>query len=156
MKLRYRRILCVLFITILLCACGKEDGNSARTADDPSQMPDIVFFNIIDYKESAPDREYESAMTFYDKNGNHYVTYAAYGSYICDLKYEELISEYVAGNLNDKITFHTSCDVNELFENYRKLYELSKNKDYEILYPEAVPAVEANDEITEISEHYVP
>lgn len=125
---------------------GKEEGNFARTADDPSQMPDIVFFNIIDYKESAPDGEYESAMTFYDKNGNHYVTDAAYGSYICGLKYEELISEYAAGNLDNKITLHTSCDVNELFENYRKLCELSKNDDYEILYPEAVPAVEANEE----------
>lgn len=90
MKLRYRRILCVLFISVWLCACGKEESNSAHTADDPSQMPDIVFLNIIDYKASAPDGEYESAMTFYDKNGNHYVTDAAYGSYICGLKYYTL------------------------------------------------------------------
>lgn len=147
MKLVHRKLLAIILPAILvLCACGKEGSNVVHTINDPSQMPDIVFFNIINYKASAPDGEYESAMTFYDKNGNHYVSDNSYGSYICGLKYEELISEYAAGNLDDKITFHTTCDVNELFENYQKLCELSHNKDYEILYPEAVPAVEANEE----------
>lgn len=112
----------LLAVSTILVGCGnnRDESSFAYVADDPSQMPDIVFFDIIDYKASAPDGEYESAMTFYDKNGNHYVTDAAYGSYICGLKYEELISEYAAGNLDDKITLHTSCDVNELFENSRK------------------------------------
>ena len=142
-------ILCLLLtVSTISVGCGYDhDGSSsAHVADDPSQMPDIVFFNMINYKESAPDGQYESAMTFYDKNGNHYVTDAAYGSYICGLKYEELISEYASGNLDDKIVFHTSCDVDELFANYQKLCELSQNKDCRILYPEAVPAVEANEE----------
>lgn len=67
MKPIYRKILCILFLTALLCACSEEENNTALTADDPSQMPDIVFFNIINYKAYAPDGEYESAMTFYDK-----------------------------------------------------------------------------------------
>ena len=142
-------VLCVLPAVSMIfvgCRYNHDESGSVHVADDPSQMPDIVFFNIIDYKASAPDGEYESAMTFYDKNGNHYVTNADYGSYICGLRYEELISEYATGNLDDKITLHTSCDVNELFENYQKLCALSQNKDCEIVYPEMIPAVEANEE----------
>lgn len=142
-------ILCVLpAVSMISVGCGYDHNgsSSAHVADDPSQMPDIVFFNVINYKASASDGHYESAMTFYDKNGNHYVTDTAYGSYICGLKYEDLISEYAAGNLDDKIAYHTSCDVNELFENYQKFCEVSQNKDYEIMYPEAIPAVEANEE----------
>lgn len=146
MKFVHRKLFgIILLMTLILCACGKEGDNVAHTINDPSQMPDIVFFDIINYKASAPDGKYESAITFYDKNGNHYVSDDTYGSYICGLKYEELISEYATGNLDDKIIFHTTCDVNELFENYQKLCELSRNKDYGILYPEAVPAVEANE-----------
>lgn len=48
--------------------------------------------------------------------------------------------------INKSFSAYNTCDVNELFENYQKLCELSNNKDYEILYPEAVPAVEANEE----------
>ena len=138
-------IFVVVIISVILLSCGfdKESSTAARTIDDPSQMPDIVFFNIINYIESTQDVEYESAMTFYDKNGNHYISD---DSYVIGLKYEELISEYAAGELDDKITFHTTCDVDELFENYRKLCEVSKNKEFGILYPEAVPAVMANKE----------
>lgn len=144
MKFVHRKLLVIIFPAILvLCACGKEGSNVAHTVNDPSQMPDIVFMNICDYTEISEEGDEQYAITFYDKNGNHYVSDDSYGSYICSLKYEELISEYAAGNLDDKITFHTTCDVNELFENYRKLCEVSKNEDYEILYPEAVPAVES-------------
>lgn len=122
---------------LLLTGCGN------NAVGDPSQMPDIVFMNIADYTEIAQEGEMQYAITFYDKNGNHYVSDDSYGSYICSLQYEELVSQYAAGELDDKIILHTTCDVNELFENYKKLCEVSQNKEYEILYPEAVPAVES-------------
>ena len=106
-------------------------------------MPDIVFMNIVDYTEIAQEGEMQHAITFYDKSGNHYVSDDSYGSYICGLQYEELLGQYAAGELDDKIILHTTCDVDELFENYKKLCEVSQNKEYEILYPEAVPAVES-------------
>ena len=128
----------------MLMGCGNSEGdNSAKAIDDPSQMPEIVFMNINNYTEIAQEGEEQYAMTFYDKYGNHYVSGNSYGDYICGLQYEELINQYAAGELDDKITLHTTCDVNELFESYQKLCEVSKNKEYEILYPESVPAVES-------------
>ena len=122
---------------LLLTGCGN------NAVGDPSQMPDIVFMSIVDYTEIMQEGEMQYAITFYDKNGNHYVSDDSYGSYICGLQYEELVGQYAAGELDDKIILHTTCDVDELFENYKKLCEVSQNKDYEILYPEAVPAVES-------------
>lgn len=129
----------------MLMGCGnsKDSENSTYIINDPLRMPDIVFMNINDSTEIAQEGEMQYAITFYDKNGNHYVSDDSYDSYICNLQYEELVSQYATGELDDKIILHTSCDVNELFENYQKLYEISQNEEYEILYPEAVPAVES-------------
>lgn len=131
----------MIILGSMLMGCGNGENTSGFTVSEPSQMPDIVFMDIIDYTETAQEGDNQFAITFYDKNGNHYTSNDAY---VCGLKYEELVTEYAAGNLKDKITFHTTCDVDELFENYQKLCEVSENKEFEIIYPEAIPTVQAN------------
>lgn len=138
-KKRIWIIIVIIVLLLIIKICSK----NYQTTYEPSQMPDIVFFNCIDYSETAEDGDVQSAITFYDKNGNHYTSE---DSYVCSLNIDELVKEYAAGNLDDKIKFHTTCDVNELFENYQKLCELSKNEEFEIIYPEYGPDVLANRE----------
>lgn len=105
----------------------------------PSRMPEIVFLDRTDYSEVWEGDEIQRAITFYDKNGNHYVSE---NQYVCSLSVEELVREYAAGNLDDKIEYHTSCDVGELRKNYQKLYRLGKNKKLDIVHPEMMPDVQ--------------
>lgn len=132
-----------MIVAYTFTGCGSsESGNSSTLATKASsQMPDIVFLDCTDYSETAEAGDIQSAITFYDKNGNHYTSD---DPYVCSLYYDELVKEYAAGNLKDKITFHTSCDVSELYENYKKLCEVSTNKDCEIIYPETFPEVLSN------------
>lgn len=138
MKYRSKVVLTLIVIMItMLNGCSKD---TARTIKDPVEMPDIVFLNYIHYYKG----DISTAMTFYDKNGNHYTT-SDYS--VCCLSFEQLVEEYAAGNLDDKIKFHTTCNVDELFENYQKLCQLSKNQELEIVRPGYGPDVEANREI---------
>ena len=131
---------CILFISFL-AGCSFDDPEiSARKIKDPSQMPDIVFIKEYDYTDVF--NEYDDVQyrtEFFDKQGNYYVTF---DPYVYFLSYDELIKEFVEGKLDDKIQFTRSCDVDALFENYQKLCKVSRNKDYKIVHPEVVPAVE--------------
>lgn len=126
---------------------GSESGstglNVGREAEEASQLPEIVFMNTIRYVEAYSSEGPKSAMTFYDKNGNHYVST---DEYVCSLLFEQLVREYAEGKLSDKISFHTSCDVEELLENYNKLCQLVGDG-FEIVHPEMGPDVLANHEI---------
>ena len=66
----------------------------------------------------------DSALTFYDREGNHYVSSDQYG---CSLSIEQLIKEYSEGKISDKISYHMSCDKDELIENYQKLSKINKD-----------------------------
>ena len=72
----------------------------------------------------------EKTITFFDKNGNYYFTD---DEYICDLSIEEIVNEYSCGNLDGKICLQANCEINELFKNYQKLCEVSRNEDFEII-----------------------
>ncbi len=138
MKYRSKVVLTLIVIMItMLTGCSRD---TARTIKDPSEMPDIVFMNVVDLSEVVEADEVQTGVTFYDKKGNHYTSF---DSYDYSLTIDELFEVYRAEDLEDKFYLHTTCDVNELFENYQKLCQLSKNKELEIIYPEYGPAVEA-------------
>ena len=143
-------------ISVCIIGCGNKqdsefpdgDGNEivltnkAREEETASQIPDIVFLNTVMYVKSTDEDVTQSAITFYDKNGNHYTCTDAY---VCSLRFDQLVQEYTEGKLADKISYHTSCDVRELKENYYRLCKLSE-VEVEIIYPEMGPDVLANDE----------
>ncbi len=131
----------ITVMSVILAGCGNREENLPVTDDKKLQMPDIVFYNYVDYLETAEEGGVQSAMTFYDKNGNHYTST---DPYVCSLYLDKLVKEYAEGTLDDKIEFHTICDVDELYENYEKLCEVSRNKELEIIYPEYGPTVLAN------------
>lgn len=130
-----RKISVILLFCILFCltGCNKQgDGGEASL-----NMPEIVFMNTIDYNNGKG----VSALTFYDRNGNHYISA---DEAVCRMSYRELVNEYAAGKLESKIELHTSCDVNELYANYKKLCEAVADGEYAIEDPEVLPDVEAN------------
>ena len=130
-----RKISVILLLCILFCLTGcnrqgdKKEGSYA--------MPEIVFMNTVDYN----DGKGVSAITFYDRLGNHYISE---DEAVCHMSYKELVTEYAAGNLEGKIELHTSCEVQELYANYEKLCEAVAAGDCEIECPEALPDVESN------------
>lgn len=130
-KLLVKLLVCIL---LGLVGCGQKE----KTA--PSKLPDIVFLNTIQYNETSLGNRPQYAIAFYDKNGIYYVSS---DQTVCALDFDELVKEYAAGNLTDKIRAHISCDVLELTENYYKFYELSKD-DFQIIYPIEGPDVIAN------------
>lgn len=136
MKKTRRIFIIMLVVIVFLTGCGLwGDKTGARTIKVPSEMPEIVFVKITDYSEIADEDEVQWAITFYDKKGNHCTSE---DPYVCGLSYAELVEEYAAGNLDDKIEYHMSCDTNEIFENYKKLCQLSESKTLGMDYPEQV------------------
>ena len=119
---------------------GSEELLQVGEAKGASSLPDIVFLNTVDYAETTSEGEPQSAITFYDKSGNHYVST---DEYVCSLHFEQLVREYAQGKLADKISFHTSCDTEGLEGNYNKLCELSEDE-FEIVQPMEGPDVVAN------------
>lgn len=135
-----KKLVCV-FITIIalvLSGCSK-----TVTASD---MPEIVFMKFTDiYKYEflsgeVPDSG-KYSLEFLDKNGDYYITYS---TEICRLVYDEkLIERFKSGD--ERITkLPKSRDVDELFENYKKLLKAAANKEYELVYPGSMPDVMAD------------
>lgn len=117
-----------LFVVSVILFVGIVKINNEYYNND---IPEILFLKQVNY-------ENENLIAFYDKNGNYYSTD---DKYVCSLSTSDLIKEYSAGNLKNKIKFVLSCDKNILLFNYNKLKKLSFEK-IEILYPNTCPQVE--------------
>lgn len=132
MKRRKYIVVVAAMIIILLMVCGicKKAG--------PSQMPGIVFVKTWQYE---PNYDWET-IGFYDRNGQFYTSD---NQEVCSMRLRELVRAYEAGELEGKIKRSwRTCDADELFENYRKLCEVSKNEAVKIVYPDVdvgMPAV---------------
>ena len=110
-------LLCAILI-ICLTACGNE--HSARRIINSQHMPEIVFIKEINYNEYSEDHSGDGpyAIIFCDKDGN---CYSCDDQDVCSLKFSELVKEYAAGNLDDKLTSHETCDAKQVFKNYKKI-----------------------------------
>ena len=122
-------IMAVIMVLSGLCACSVEEV--------PAEIPDIVFLRTFDPNDDSG----LYSCDFYDKNGDHYITT---DPYVCGLTVKELLTEYGEGKLDDMITLHTSCDKEELTENYVKFYNAAKGGNCGLAYPNEVPTVEAD------------
>ena len=101
----------------------------------------MVQYNKITYAEISAG-EPQTAITFYDKEGNHYTSD---DEYVCSLTFEQLSQEFVNGTIDDKISYHTGCNPEELLDNYNKLCSLSRDE-FEIIHPDCALDVKANEE----------
>lgn len=121
---------------------GSDISNVVYEADTSdivfSDMPDIVFKVCTSYNRYEHDDS--CLLTFIDKNGNYY---SSDYSEIFFLSNEELIETLKSGD--ERITkLSVSCDADELSENYKKLLKVAAKKKYKLVYPEALPDVEAD------------
>lgn len=125
-----KTIFCVIISVLILLMSG------CSNAVSESDMPDIVFKVCTRYNQYENDDR--CSLMFVDKNGNYY------HSDDCEIFFlsnEELIEKLKSGD--ERITkLSVSCDTEELLENYKKLLKVAANKEYELEYPEVVPAVE--------------
>ncbi len=121
-------IMAVIIALSGLCACSVEEA--------PAEIPDIVFLRTFDPNDDSG----LYSCDFYDKNGDHYITT---DPYVCGLTVREILTEYAAGELDDMITLHTSCDKEEMTENYVKMYRAARGGNCGLAYPNEVPTVEA-------------
>lgn len=133
-----KKLFCVFIAAIVLALSGC---SKAVTASD---MPDIVFVRRTVYNRSVhgfddgSSDQITGSLVFLDKNGDYYFTESPE---IRSLNYDELIERFKSGD--ERITkTSASRDVGELLENYKKLLKVAANKEYELIYPERVPAVE--------------
>ena len=134
-----KTIFCVIISILALVMSG------CSNAVSESDLPNIVFEDMpeIVFKVCTSYNQYEygdgCSLTFVDKNGNYY--FSDY-SEIFFLSNEELIETLKSGD--ERITkLYASCDTGELSENYKKLLKVATNEKYELVYPEAMPDVEA-------------
>ena len=139
-KRKSKKLLCIvtLFAT-MLCGCGG-DRTVAKKLRKPEQMPEIVFWSSTDFTDVADKYELQGVWTFCDRNGNFYKLeeWGEESWAIWDIE-----EQFASGELSKKMKLYATCEVEELFENYKKLCEISKNKDYEVKRPDFGPAVES-------------
>ncbi|MDE7362841.1 MAG: hypothetical protein K2N38_13010 [Oscillospiraceae bacterium] len=153
MKTIFFAIITILALVMIGCSNAVSEPDMSDVGSDISNvvyeadMPDIVFKKCTvcnryehDFDDDESSEQGRYMLTFLDKNGNYY--FSDY-SEIFLLSNEELIETLRSGD--ERITKSSvSRDVDELRENYKKLLKVADNKEYELVYPEALPDVEAD------------
>ena len=139
-----KKIFCVIIVAVVLALSGC---SKAVTASD---MPEIVFMIQTSYNPSVhgfyDDESSDHAtgsLVFLDKNGDYYFTESLE---IRVLKPDELIERLKSGDDRLEKT-GASRNTDEILENYKKLLKAAANNNYELIYPERIPAVE-DDRVT--------
>ena len=129
----------VLFISILFamlligCASDKDTSHYAQTIFRAEEMPEITFMCFTDYEEVADEGDVVYEIIFYDNKGN---IYFSDDPGVCFSEYKEMTKAFKEGKYDNKMSLIGTCDVNELFKNYRKLCKISKMDNYKLIYPE--------------------
>ncbi len=117
---------------VLFSSCKKE----VEVLD----MPEIVFIETIDLSDVEEDETKVYRLRFCDKEGHFYKS----DDYeVCTISYDDLVKEYLAGNLDAKITLYKTCYKKEVLDNYKKVFELSKDDDFSLDFPKQMPSVQA-------------
>ncbi|MCM1091064.1 MAG: hypothetical protein NC092_09380 [Butyrivibrio sp.] len=148
-----RRIIPILLIlSLFCCSCGMEENaagmvESEQTAEEPEEMPTIVFFLYVKFSMWGHDKDADkpqSSISFIDNQGN---MYSASDAYFNGLTCGEIYDEFAAGKINEYLTLDTSCDLNELRKNYELLKSVAENEDLQLI-PEnelPIPSIEEDD-----------
>jgi len=113
---------------------------------DTGEVPSIVFLVRTDISDILSPEEIEQqniavrSLGFYDKNGNYYISS---DPELNSLDNKTLTDEYETGNLTEQLHLYKSCDADILAEQYEKLRNICLNEQFEIVYPDALPDVQA-------------
>ncbi|MCM1091063.1 MAG: hypothetical protein NC092_09385 [Butyrivibrio sp.] len=102
------------------------------TIEEEGELPAIVFLLHIQFKGIRDEdiNKAQSLNSFIDNQGN---LYFAVGSYFNGMKYKEIYDEFVDGKLDEYLTLETTCDLDELRENYELLKSVAKNKELKLV-----------------------
>lgn len=154
---RFFRVILTVIALTCICGCSAREyyvrdcatsegealtNISSCSTQKYSDMPDIVFISRDVYQWYDQDGNRMRSMTFRDKNGDIYSTD---NNDLCALPFDELIEKFISGD--ERFTkLELNCDISELEENYRKICDIADNAAYDLEYPEALPAVEADTE----------
>lgn len=133
MDKKNRLIILMTFLLIYFAGCSNK-------SDYEEQLPEIVFICDVDYSQIRSEGETQYITTFFDKNGNLYITS---DPAVCTLGFKELVEKYSRGDLDGKIELLKSCDSSLIEDNYRKLREAALNEDVSIEYPDLLPDVQS-------------
>ena len=133
-------LICIVVMFALLAeGCGG-DRTVAKNLRKPEQMPEIVFWYHSDFRDVHEKDRIQGVWRFCDRNGNFYKLeeWREESWAIWDIE-----EQFASGALLDKVELYTTCEVEALFENYQKLCEISKNKEYEVERPKEGPGVQS-------------
>lgn len=125
-------------LSIFLIACGVV--KTEKISNKPLEMPPIVFMEVVNYGDVSEEYKVKSAVGFYDSKGNYYTMNKYIYSYY-DKNTNKIFEKYEKGELDKDIKFQQKCDINELKENYKKLYKLPQKDKIKIVYPNKIPEV---------------
>ena len=123
--------------------------NAENRSMDTGELPAIVFLVRTDISDTLSEADTEEierqniavrTLGFYDKNGSYYISV---DPDLNALDNKTLIDEYEAGHLTEQIQYYTSCDADILAEQYEKLRNICLNGEFEIVYPNELPTVQA-------------
>lgn len=111
-----KKLVCVLFILILMtCFAGCENG-SRVDADEPPRIVFLVRTELYDIVEKDIVRNLR--LGFYDSDGNFYVST---DSNLNEMDNKTLIEEYEAGHLTEQVTLMANCDADKPLEQYKRI-----------------------------------
>lgn len=136
-----RYLIMLSLLSLTLTACGKTTNDTVQ-----GELPAIVFLVRTDISDALSSEEIEKqniavkSLGFYDKNGSYYISS---NPDLNSMDNQTLIAEYEAGHLTGQIQYYKSCDTDTLAEQYQKLYKIYQKGQFEIVVPELLPDVEA-------------
>ena len=163
-----RKIISILLVLVLFCcSCGMENiaGETVESeqiveeptvedstvensaAEEPEEMPAIVFLLYVEFYPWKWDKDInkpQGLISFFDNQGH---LYSVRDSYFNEMTYKEIYDEFAEGKLNDYLTLDTTCELDELRENYELLKSVAENEELRLVpdSDRAVPDVLGND-----------
>ena len=145
MKGNRKSILTLLILLLFFCSCGMESTNNAAVsakqvveepvtiesvAEEPEEMPAIVFMLEGKYYSYEDNNYLKYFVCFLDREGN---VYLLQDSCVNDLTCMEIYDEFIEGKLDVVLTLDTTCEVDELRENYELIKGVSQNEKFELV-----------------------
>ncbi len=149
-----RKIIPILLVLVLFCcSCGMENiaGEAVKSeqiveeltvedstiensaTEESEEMPAIVFFLNVElywYKRDEDTNKPLFLISFFDNQGN---LYSSRDSYFNEMTYKEIYDEFAGGKLNDYLTLVTTCELDELRENYELLKSVAENEELRLV-----------------------
>ena len=114
-------------MSLLLLIIGCLMLSSCNISSKEQKMPEIVFVY-----ESSFSYKNEYKIWFIDKEGN---IYYSTDDQVVGNPFQVKIDKFTAGEYDDKMTLVGTVEVSELESYYKQFIKLTKNKEFELVFP---------------------